>query len=200
MEMSERRPEYRWCPAWQGDMTQSVTQEYEEYENGDDHHHNNQHHQKHKKKSDNRFNISRDQKMKEGIFAPHRTNPCVIFARPGQFTLHDTGGYCAANGKKYGFSITSKDGVVSTLTTFSIPVDRWFVLSAVYDGYYLKVYVDGEEVATDRRQNDTCEGMLNQPKSNVTIGGDFTGMISHAYGIQQGRKLKLTMRYEIAYR
>ena len=53
------------------------------------------------------------------------------------------------------------------------------MLSAVYDGYYLKVYVDGEEVATDRRQNDTCEGMLNQPKSNVIIGGDFTGMISH---------------------
>jgi hypothetical protein len=171
---------FGWCPAWQGDMTQSVTHNYND-DGGKDEHVRHHKHQKHEKKErqEERIDISKDQKLKEGIFAPHRTNPCVIFSRPGQFVLHDTGGYCAENGKTYGFSITSKDGVVSTLTQFSIPVDRWFALSAVYDGYYLKVYIDGEEAATERREKDTCAGMLNQSDSNVIVGGDFTGMISH---------------------
>ena len=169
---------FGWCPAWQGDMTAHVVQDKSELSAA----------RKaaatyaaqHQVASTKSKGVgSRDQRVKEGIFAPRRTRPALLAAQDGRFSLHDTGGIGIGDGKMYGFSITAADGTVTTLANFSLPVDRWVAFHAVYDGFYLYIYVDGQEVAATRRNIDSVDGQLHPSDAPIQIGREFTGMISH---------------------
>ena len=179
---------FGWCPAWQGDMTKSVVQTADGARSSDFIAAKQRKLKMKKKKAQIKVKgrennkqtvISSDQRMKEGIFASHRTNPTTLVSQKGRFKIHDTGGYCVDDQKMYGFSVIASDGTETCLTNFSIPVDRWVIFSAVYDGFYLYTYVDGQEVAAVRRHVDTVQGQLQHSDAPVIIGGDFTGMISH---------------------
>ena len=178
---------FGWCPAWQGDMTKSVIQTGDGAGSSDFTAAKQRKINQKERESQNAMrvekkeqtNISTDKRLKEGIFAPRRTNPTLLVSQEGRFKIHDTGGYCLEKDKMYGFSVVASDGTETCLTNFSIPVDRWVAFSAVYNGFYLYAYVDGQEVAAVRRHVDTVQGQLHHSDAPVIVGGDFTGMISH---------------------